>query len=1509
MTETDGSTQLFGGVANVRAKTQNIHDTPRFYDGEENGVDDRITADNMDEARQQNMAYEYLCHLEEAKNWIEACIEEDLGPTMDIEEALRNGVILAKLGHYFAPEIVTKKRIYDPDLERFNVRGLHFKHTDNINYWMRAMASIGLPQIFFPTTPDLYDKKNMPKVIYCIHALSIWLSKLGKAPNIENLLGIAEFTEEDITEMRRALEDYGISIPAFNKIGGILEKEIGVDEAGKHAAVIVINEILQKEDPEVTLKALNNKKAYLNYIEIPNSVRYHEILFLAKLDKTETALEEGKTSEESDIYEFYLTHTEIQDIIDDINDIVRKEIAESKFRAAIAEINRCAMGDCAQTLLAALQVTASRLKNVNDLNYDLYLEFLKAAKLSKEGNLNVDEIQEVLELANEEMRKRRDLEGALKALHENFLASNIDGTFEALHHVAFKLPTLHKNAAPKYQATLFFELAKLQDRAEKEAEKEGVELEEPITIRLTHANIQDCIKAVNNQLKEVRRFAEAIANINGCLVQDDPQETLGALHVQAAGIKEVLERCADDYHVWIKEGISVKKTESEIAEGDSSWIEMRSPDNQIFFYNPESKELVWVKPEGASEVSHYMAQDEIQWIVSRVTAKRLRDEWFDTNVDAVVRLQSIARMSMARKRFKARLKFLHENEEAALRIQCLWRGYLIRKELKARRDYLNANMRHIIRIQAWVRGYQIRKNYLQLTQDKPSVQVLYKFLYLLDQSAVDHAEEAELRKHKASIVKEIRHNQQLEKEINEMDIKIGLLVKNRLTLSDVVTASKKLKKGGEVVPKNRGLKELSKESREMLESYQHLFYLLQTNPKYLAKLLFTMPQNNCTKFMESVVLTIYNYGTNSREECLLLRLFENALKEEVQRKVDKVQDISTGSPTVIKIVVGYYRGTQGNQNSLKSLLGPLIEQVMEDSDLNMNIHPLEVYKAWISRTEMETGEASKLPYDVTPEQALKHKEVTDEIENTIKKLVTIIKSFQEKIIGTVDQMPYGIRYMAMCLRKNLKEKFPESSEEEILKAVGNLLYYRYMNPVITAPDSFEVIELGAGSNMNNVQRRNLGSIAKILQHAASFKIFDSDARYLASLNSFIKTAYIKFMEFFDAASTISDIDEHFNMDEFSDVTMLNKPMIFISPSEINSTHQLLLDHQKQVTEADDDPMNEVLASLGPIPEDEAMLGDKSTEFGLVLTNKWELNMSDESNIQALFSKTKYLIVDLLKIQRGETFTAILHTDANKQQQELYKAIHSRRLAAENEKTNEEEKNSKMALFDPNDNTIKKLKEHILKNLTILEQHKLVTPTEDYQEILTSIAKDICNQRKYRQRRKQDLKKIGETVERMSKKKKYYGEAVTYYQEYVKACVNNLSKGGKSKKGDRRKTARYSAHKLYEKGVLVEIEKVPTSSFKAVTIEFSSTDQVGVFEVSGKLSGFNIDKINVVFENLLQVRGLRKLATASIRRSVHVKVRGLRGGNQREPSHIPSQQEVLRSGVTRYTSRRESLKST
>ena len=102
---------------------------------------------------------------------------------------------------------------------------------------------------------------------------------------------------------------------------------------------------------------------------------------------------------------------------------------------------------------------------------------------------------------------------------------------------------------------------------------------------------------------------------------------------------------------------------------------------------------------------------------------------------------------------------------------------------------------------------------------------------------------------------------------------------------DVVHHNKKLtKEKSDIVAAaqhTKGIKSLSKENREKLESYQNLFYLLQTNPTYLAKLIFAMPQSRTTKFMESVVLTLYNYASNAREEYLLLKLFETALREEI----------------------------------------------------------------------------------------------------------------------------------------------------------------------------------------------------------------------------------------------------------------------------------------------------------------------------------------------------------------------------------------------------------------------------------------------------------------------------------------------------------------------------------------------------------------------------------------------------------------------------------------------------
>lgn len=48
-------------------------------------------------------------------------MEEDLPPTTELEEGLRNGVYLGKLATFFAPKLVSAKKIYDRDQARYKV--------------------------------------------------------------------------------------------------------------------------------------------------------------------------------------------------------------------------------------------------------------------------------------------------------------------------------------------------------------------------------------------------------------------------------------------------------------------------------------------------------------------------------------------------------------------------------------------------------------------------------------------------------------------------------------------------------------------------------------------------------------------------------------------------------------------------------------------------------------------------------------------------------------------------------------------------------------------------------------------------------------------------------------------------------------------------------------------------------------------------------------------------------------------------------------------------------------------------------------------------------------------------------------------------------------------------------------------------------------------------------------------------------------------------------------------
>lgn len=151
------------------------------------------------------------------------------------------------------------------------------------------------------------------------------------------------------------------------------------------------------------------------------------------------------------------------------------------------------------------------------------------------------------------------------------------------------------------------------------------------------------------------------------------------------------------------------------------------------------------------------------------------------------------------------------------------------------------------------------------------------FIHLLDDSDKDFTEELELETIRQRVIKQIRDNTSQEAALNDLDIKIALLVKNRITLDEVVRSTKKkaaVASDDAVHSSALVLKALDKDSRNKLECYQQMFYLLQTEPRYLTHLIIQTKRAKLSGFVETMILTLFGYAQNNREEYLLLKLFK-----------------------------------------------------------------------------------------------------------------------------------------------------------------------------------------------------------------------------------------------------------------------------------------------------------------------------------------------------------------------------------------------------------------------------------------------------------------------------------------------------------------------------------------------------------------------------------------------------------------------------------------------------------
>uniref|UniRef100_A0A8C2NSY0 Ras GTPase-activating-like protein IQGAP2 n=1 Tax=Capra hircus TaxID=9925 RepID=A0A8C2NSY0_CAPHI len=1401
----------------------------------------------MDERRRQNIAYEYLCHLEEAKRWMEVCLVEELPPTTELEEGLRNGVYLAKLAKFFAPKMVSEKKIYDVEQTRYKKSGLHFRHTDNTVQWLRAMESIGLPKVSW----DWEGRR------FYGFSFSLYLFKLGIAPQIQDLLGKVDFTEEEISNMRKELEKYGIQMPSFSKIGGILANELSVDEAfffsfyfAVHAAVIAINEAIEKEIAEQTIVTLRNPNAVLTLVDDDLAQEYQKELWDAKKRKEENARLKSNciSEEERDAYEELLTQAEIQGninkvnrlaAVDHINAVIREGDPESTLLAlqrpeaqlpivypfaaamyqnelfnlqkqnamelliavemlsAVALLNQALESNDLVSVQNQLRSPTIGFNNLDETYVERYANALLSIKLEAlsqgQDSLSWNEIQNCIDMVNVEIQEENDRVVAVGYINEAIDEGDPLRTLDSLLLPTAKIKNVDPDFARHYQDVLY--QAKTQKYMDPQSASKILWLDE----------IQHAVNEANKDINKAKQWVTLVVDVNQFLEKEKQSDILSVLKPAVGNTNDVIPECADRYHDALAKA---KEQKSRSVSTEGSWLKLTLQEKYDYYYNIDSKESSWVTPEPCLLKESWLMGKEIEDIVEDITADYIREKIWSASEDMLQRFQATTSGPLIRKEYEARKAFLYEQEKHVVKIQAFWKAYKQREAYKRRRQMFIDNIHSIVKIQSWYRMVTARRNYLSRLQffrahnneivkiqsllraskarddyktlvgsENPPLRVIRKFVYLLDQSDLDFQEELEVARLREEVVTKIRGNQQLEKDLNLMDIKIGLLVKNRITLE-----------------------------------------VSGTNPSYLAKLIFQMPQNKSTKFMDTVIFTLYNYASNQREEYLLLKLFKTALEEEIASKVDQVQDIVTGNPTVIKMVVSFNRGARG-QNTLRQLLAPVVKEIIDDKSLIINTSPVEVYKAWVNQLETQTGEASNLPYDVTTEQALTYPEVRAKLEASID---------------------YGLRYIAKVLKNSIHEKFPDATEDELLKIVGNLLYYRYMNPAIVAPDGFDIIDMTAGGQINSDQRRNLGSVAKVLQHAASNKLFEGENEHLSSMNSYLSETYQEFRKYFKEACNVPEPEEKFNMDKYTDVVTVSKPVIYISIEEIINTHSLLLEHQDAIAPEKNDLLNELLELLEEVPNVESFLGEgavdpndpdkvntlnqlSKTEISLYLTSKYDIGDGEAIDGQSLMIKTKKLIIDVIRNQPGSTLTEILETPASTKQETDHASDMMNRAVLDSRTPEDMKQDAQLPL--------EQKKRKIQRNLRTLEQTGHVSSKNKYQDILNKIAKDIRNQRIHRKLRKAELEKLQQTLNALNKKAAFFEEQINYYDTYIKTCLDNLKRKNTRRsikldgKGEprgmkRAKPVRYTAAKLQEKGVLLDIDDLQANQFKNVTFDIS-----------------------------------------------------------------------------------------
>jgi Ras GTPase-activating-like protein IQGAP2/3 len=222
---------------------------------------------------------------------------------------------------------------------------------------------------------------------------------------------------------------------------------------------------------------------------------------------------------------------------------------------------------------------------------------------------------------------------------------------------------------------------------------------------------------------------------------------------------------------------------------------------------------------------------------------------------------------------------------------------------------------------------------------------------------------------------------------------------------------------------------------------------------------------------------------------------------------------------VSRMMTTYTRRGPGQQY-LKYVLHDNLNRLLEQPDLNLEIDPLKVYEQLINQIETETGQTCEWPRAVSADEAASHPEVLRLIRPRIEGLIELANRFLSTIIDSLNEVPYGLRWICKQIRRLTKRKYPESSVWSICSLIGGFFFLRFINPAIVTPQSYMIIDSQPGKTV----RRTLTLLAKMLQNLANKPTYNKEM-YMMQLSPFVEDNKERITKFLNDLCEVEDFYE------------------------------------------------------------------------------------------------------------------------------------------------------------------------------------------------------------------------------------------------------------------------------------------------------------------------------------------------------------------------------------------------